>query len=289
MSPDYYSDRLRGSRPRTVETIDETVWGGIVGAILSLVGNNGFAGAFPEMCRDGEGTCGTADHQMGLQLRAEIPGITWPLDARTVPDTLDVLDLLEFCHRHVGVPTYGRFHSYFGHSHITSVDRDAGRAAFRETIETIFARNGVAYELREDGMVRRLVEPVVAQALGTGAFQTGDSTLDDLLLAAVTRFLDPRPDARADALEKLWDAWERIKTLESTDKKVGIAILISKAATNPALRDVIDADGTTLTGIGNSFRIRHSESTQIPLETALQVDYLFHRMFGLIHMLLRAR
>jgi hypothetical protein len=42
-----------------------------------------------------------------------------------------------------------------------------------------------------------------------------------------------------------------------------------------------------LTGIGNSFRIRHSEVTQEPLTSADQVDYLFTRMFAFVRMALR--
>ena len=42
-----------------------------------------------------------------------------------------------------------------------------------------------------------------------------------------------------------------------------------------------------LTGIGNSFRIRHSEVTQEALTSPDQIDYLFTRMFAFVRMVLR--
>ena len=54
-------------------------------------------------------------------------------------------------------------------------------------------------------------------------------------------------------------------------------------------RETLEAEATELTRIGNTFRIRHSETSQTPLENDTHVDYLFHRLFGLIHLLLKFR
>lgn len=43
-----------------------------------------------------------------------------------------------------------------------------------------------------------------------------------------------------------------------------------------------------LTRLGNTHRIRHSETNQEPLETALQIDYLFTRLFAFLHFVLKA-
>lgn len=43
-----------------------------------------------------------------------------------------------------------------------------------------------------------------------------------------------------------------------------------------------------LTCLGNTHRIRHSETNQEPLETALQIDYLFTRLFAFLHFVLKA-
>ena len=43
-------------------------------------------------------------------------------------------------------------------------------------------------------------------------------------------FLIRIPKVSKEALEKLWDAWERLKTLEAGDKKSSIKTLLDKAA-----------------------------------------------------------
>jgi len=44
----------------------------------------------------------------------------------------------------------------------------------------------------------------------------------------------------------------------------------------------------TLTDIGNEFMIRHTETSTVPISQSHHVDYLFHRMFSMIRLLLRA-
>lgn len=94
------------------------------------------------------------------------------------------------------------------------------------------------------------------------------------------------PENCKDALEKLWDAFERIKTLEpGQDKKAQVTALLNKAAKGQ-YRSMLEAEATELTRIGNSFRIRHSETTQESLTRSAQADYLFHRMFSFLRFVL---
>ncbi|WP_051174042.1 hypothetical protein [Amycolatopsis orientalis] len=81
-------------------------------------------------------------------------------------------------------------------------------------MDLLFARNGIAFTIGDDRFVTRLA-PVEARSL-VSEFQpdTGDLVLDEKLIDAVSQFLSRRPADRQDALEKLWDACERLKTLE---------------------------------------------------------------------------
>jgi hypothetical protein len=65
--------------------------------------------------------------------------------------------------------------------------------------------------------------------------------------------------------------------------------LLDRAADEPTFREVLEQEEKTLTDIGNSFQIRHSEISQVPLQRNDHVDYLFHRLFALIWLVLRAR
>src|ERR1700720_613721 len=125
------------------------------------------------------------------------------------------------------------------------------------------------------------------EALAVGAFATGDQTLDSMLEDARRKFLDPNPAVRREALEKLWDAWERLKTMRpGADKKASVTTLLNEACSEPNFRTELESEGIKLTKIGNTFQIRHSEISQVPLARDAHVDYLFHRMFALIWMLL---
>lgn len=222
-----------------------------------------------------------------MALEAEIPSVRWPLSQDRVPTTPAILDIIEFCHRAVGKPNELDHHKILGHSHF-HFEVEEGRAAFQGDINRILARNEHAYELGHDGSIVRLAPVVLRDALKSAEFQTGDAELDLLLESARTKYLDPDPNVRRESLEKLWDAWERLKTIEpGKDKKVSVKALLNKAAAELNFRDRLDKEACELTEIGNKFRIRHSETDRAPLELSEHVDYLFHRLFALIRLLLR--
>jgi len=289
MNDQYFSDREHGPRPRTEETISLVAWGGIAATIECLVADGSFGESFPDVCLDGGAVIGGDFNKWHKLMRAEAADITWPFSTNEAPPTLQILDLVEFCHRNVSKPIRGSHHSYFNHHHLT-FDRVAGQSEFRERINRLFARTGLAYELGDDGKIVRLAPVVLKESLQAAVFQTGDETLDSMLESARTKFLNPNPHTRRESLEKLWDAWERLKTLEpGADKKAQVKALLDKAATEPGFRDLLEREAKELNTIGNSFQIRHSETTQTPLQSDSHVDYLFHRLFSLIWMLVKLR
>jgi AbiJ N-terminal domain 4 len=289
MSGDYFSDREKGPRPRTKETITVVFWDAVVAIIQSLIGDGSFGVSFPETCPDGSGVVGTDVGKLKSILVAEIPGIGWPLELHCAPDVLVVLDVLEFTHEHIAKPSPSAHHSFFRHDHLT-FDQPAGQTGFRARINRLFARNEMAYEIGDDGKIVRLAPTVLRETLQATLFQTGDGTLDSMLESARHKFLDPDPKVRREANEKLWDAWERLKTIEfGGDKKEQVKTLLDLAATEPRFRALLEAEAKALTDVGNNFLIRHSETNRTPIQTAAQVDYLFHRLFSLIWMIMESR
>jgi hypothetical protein len=139
-------------------------------------------------------------------------------------------------------------------------------------------------------MVVRLAPTVLREMLQAATFQTGDSTLDSILESARVKFLNPNPQIRREALEKLWDAWERLKTIEAgDDKKSQVKNLLDKAAAESNFRKLLETEAKALTDIGNNFLIRHSETNRTPIGPEPHVDYLFHRLFSLVWMVLKTR
>lgn len=286
----YFSDRERGPRARATEEITEASWGALVAIVRSRLGDGSFAQKFPVECPDGKGIYASDSESFGLALRGHIPELKWPLDPDNLPDTLAGLDLLEFGHRYIAKPiqTPNGFHSFFDHWHL-AFKKDLGEEEFRDEVNRVLSRSGLAFTLEDDGRVTRLAGPGLDETLRASIFDTGDDELDSLLESARSKFLSPDPKTRREALEKLWDAWERLKTIErQLDKKASIGRLLDEAAKEPSFRARLESEAKELTEIGNKFRIRHSEVTQIQLKSGRHVDYLFHRMFAMIHLLLRS-
>ena len=88
----------------------------------------------------------------------------------------------------------------------------------------------------------------------------------------------------------MWDALERLKSLaDPEDKKKSIKIILDATVEEVALRQRLEDEATELTNIGNSHLIRHTELKQIPVIDVDHVDYLFHRLFAMIQLLLRKK
>lgn len=284
----YYTDREYGTRPPSIDTIDERLWAGLYSLIQTRIGDGSFGLRFPEQCPDGNGPCGCDEQSFRRVLAAEVPWIEWPLSATEVPETPVILDLLEFCAKAVGEPVQGAYHSYFRHYHL-SWDRESGLERFLADVNMLFRRNALAFELTPAGEARRVLPAPLADAIGWALFQTGDAETDRLLEAARRRILLPKPEDRQDALEKLWDAFERMKTLEpGPNKRIQADALLDRvAAPGSAFREALGREAAELTSIGNSFRIRHSEVTQEALTSPDHIEYLFTRMFAFVRLVLR--
>jgi len=108
---------------------------------------------------------------------------------------------------------------------------------------------------------------------------TKDEELNLLINEAKERYL--KPNDQIVALEKLWDAFERMKTYYDKDKKKSATILIAKMSTELDISE-LQQEFENLTKIGNFYRIRHHETDKRPLTDASQVKYLFFRMLALI-------
>lgn len=288
----FFSDREFGERPRIEDAISQDAWNGIRAEILARVNDGSFGATYPRVCGDGGGPFGTDEDAFWQALKARVPDFDHPRWSNNWPEpALHVaMDTIEFCWRSIGKPVRrGREHDYFRHFHLDH-QIDSGRADFRDAINQIFARNGLAFELRDDGIVIRIAGAVIAEQLTARFFATGDHELDNMLETARRKFLDPDEVIRREALEKLWDAFERIKTVGlGTDKATKAEAMIDCMCGpgSPRFREAISAEARALTSIGNTLQIRHSETTQERLVWSGHVDYLFHRMFAFIQLAIR--
>lgn len=107
-----------------------------------------------------------------------------------------------------------------------------------------------------------------------------------MVTEARVRFTSRNPADVRIALEKLWDSFERLKTLGAgSSKKQKVENLLASVADEP-MRSFLNDEAIALTKIGNTMHIRHSETDQ-SLLSASEVDYVFVRMSALLVHLLR--
>lgn len=95
------------------------------------------------------------------------------------------------------------------------------------------------------------------------------------------------------AVEKIWDAFERMKTLyedsaTNIDKRKSAEMIVDKISNNKQnWIDLFNTEFKTLTDIGNTYRIRHHETTKINIEKSEWLNYFFGRCYALISMVIQ--
>ena len=287
---DYFSDREYGSRPKVRESINKNVWDALQSLIEARINDASLAEAFPgDPCLDGNGIVSTDQDALWSRVRGDIPCL-FDGYSDSLPDTPKILDLVQFIARHIVNPIRLDWHVHRKHQHL-EFDRAEGLRKFVDDINRIFSRNGLAYELTESGIVKRTIPAPIAEMMKRTHVRTGDNHLDGLLETAIDRFLSPKPEGRQDALEKLWDAFERLKTVEAgKDKREQANALIDRATSgdSPVFRLIVEKEFRALTDAGNELRIRHSEIGSEPVGDSGEKDYLFSRMFSLFWLVLKA-
>ncbi len=114
-------------------------------------------------------------------------------------------------------------------------------------------------------------------------FQIDDHEFNKLVEQAFQYYKEARIDT---ATEKSWDAFERIKTFyKQYDKKGSITKLIDIVSKNNAeYREMVEDEFTSLTKLGNDFRIRHHETNKKDICCKEHYDYLFHRCIAVLRL-----
>ena len=88
------------------------------------------------------------------------------------------------------------------------------------------------------------------------------------------------------AVEKLWDAFERLKTYycsSTVDKKESANKIIKDMSNDQQpFIDLFEKEFHELTSLGNNFRIRHHETTKTDIQDKRHYEYFYRRCLSLI-------
>ena len=114
-------------------------------------------------------------------------------------------------------------------------------------------------------------------------FQIDDSEFNKLVEQAFQYYKEARIDT---ATEKIWDAFERIKSFyKQYDKKASVAKLLDTVSkNNAAYKAMLEEEFASLTKLGNEFRIRHHETDKKDICCNKHYDYLFHRCIAVLRL-----
>lgn len=110
----------------------------------------------------------------------------------------------------------------------------------------------------------------------------GESGLKKLISEAVQYYSE---NNKRLAVEKLWDAFERMKTYyypELDKAKSADRLIENMSGNSPEFKKVYEEEFRALTKIGNDFRIRHHETNRTDIVDDRQYDYFYQRCLALI-------
>ena len=153
----FYSDRVGRARPRVNEEVSANAWPGLVALIQARVRDGSLALAFPRRdCPDARDAITGTDEDMFLDsLLAHIPDLEGRILEADAPVSTDAaLDIVDFVALHIDQPTRRDPHNYFRHEHLLFRAHHAdpfhdelspGQARFRDDIDLLFGRNGIAF------------------------------------------------------------------------------------------------------------------------------------------------
>lgn len=201
-------------------------------------------------------------------------------------DQYALLDLIEFFAQNIeDISERWNNERYRNYQTIDCLNTSDIFENFQDAINEIFIESGLLYELADEKIIERIVEnsPLTTE-IENNFEAVREVGTRELLKDAVALYKTPNPSARQDSVEKIWDAFERLKTYYTTlDKKHSSEKIVSDMANgNADYIDLFNDEFKMLTDIGNKYRIRHHETNKIDITDVRYYDYLFNRCLSLI-------
>lgn len=259
---------------------------------------------FPLTCPDNEmNICGLNETAFFRDLRFEIPGLfnergfirptrynnVFDGEYEDEFDQYALFDFIEYLAINVKDFVIVDRHSFFQHDHYKFISGNKSFNNFLDEIDKTFEKIGLLYRTNEVGQIERIIEnESMVKTVKEQIVTVREKGLKELLEEAITLFKDPNTMRIRDATEKLWDAFERLKTYYTKlDKKSSSDKVILDAANgNAEVKKLLDEEFLTLTKIGNNYRIRHHETNKIEI-TIDHYEYFFNRCLSVISLALK--
>ena len=154
---------------------------------------------------------------------------------------------------------------------------------FEKEINTIFKLNDISIELKSGEI--HLTNNITIEL--DSSIRISEVGIEELIVTAEDLY---RKGKYSYAVEKIWDAFERIKTYyyPSLNKKKSAEKIIKDISfENENIKMMFDIEFKTLTDIGNNYRIRHHEKNKVDISNDLHYEYFYKRCLSLISIILK--
>ena len=149
---------------------------------------------------------------------------------------------------------------------------------FSAQINALFRMHSISYRL-EEGRIENIYDITVDKKDVSVISERG---LKELINEAEQYY---RSGNKQIAVEKIWDAFERLKTYYSpalNKSQSANKLIDNMSGLNANFKELYRTEFKALTDIGNDYRIRHHEVTKIDIKDDRQYDYFYKRCLALI-------
>ena len=151
--------------------------------------------------------------------------------------------------------------------------------SFEDEVNTIL--DGLHYKLVDGKMMMQTTVEIKA-------VETKEPDLRELIEIAESYFWKEDTVSKQIALEKIWDALEKLKTYYQTDKKESVQMVIDKISQkDEETKDIFNKEFDYLTKFGNTHQIRHFETGKTAIKDARMKEYWYMRCLALINLAIK--
>ncbi|MCL2234931.1 MAG: hypothetical protein FWB98_00630 [Defluviitaleaceae bacterium] len=250
---------------------------------------------FPDWCSDypdNEVCCGLDEDSFNRKMKFIIPrlyedGYNWMRTPNEYSnyDQYSLLDLIEYIAKNGEDFEEMNWHSFHRHYHIRHLGTDNFFIEFQKEINGIFDLVGLLFVLTDDKNVERVVyNAILTPSVVNMVNDFQEEGIRELLKDAFHHYKQPHPSSRKTACEKIWDAFEYIKTYHADRKRKSSETEVIKTIGDKRQEfiELFDKEFKTLWAIGNRFDIRHKGTDVTQITNPLHHEYFFNRCLSLI-------
>lgn len=246
---------------------------------------------FGEKCSDNGCKCGIDYTELMKTLKIEIPDFTINKDGDLIIEDnhmYSILDFIELVFKNIKDIKNEDWHKFFSHTHYTYTNTFNVRDKFIKDINDGFIRSSLLYQMNNNGIIERTINNnLVIEDIEKKLEKVNNKTLKELIEKAIEYHKSKNQEDWKTATEKIWDAFENMKTYYSNDKKESTKIILENISPKEEnFKTLIENEYKELTNIGNNFHIRHFETGKTEIKNIEHYDYLFNRCLSIINLTL---